>query len=184
VSEVPCVTSDILPTLIDIVGVDYPKPGRPLDGISLKPLIVEGVMEERSKPSGFWGYNHRPEKENEPWLEDVTLNEMITLTAAQKAVLARGLHRNRSWFFENRKHLEIVPENFKTNAAWVTDRYKLLMPRARGNKEQIPELYDLEKDRGETNNIASEHPEIVRAMQAELLEWQESVERSLTGADY
>lgn len=58
------------------------------------------------------------------------------------------------------------------------------MPRARGNKAQVPELYDLEKDRQEKDNIASQHPKIVKAMRAELLEWQESVERSLTGADY
>ncbi len=58
------------------------------------------------------------------------------------------------------------------------------MPRARGNKAQAPELYDLEKDRQEKDNIASQHPEIVKAMRAELLEWQESVQRSLTGADY
>ena len=77
-----------------------------------------------------------------------------------------------------------MPENFQTNAAWVTDRYKLLLPRAKRNKKQAPELYDLEKDPKETNNIASQHPEIVKAMQAELLDWQKSVERSLTGADY
>jgi hypothetical protein len=38
------------------------------------------------------------------------------------------------------------------------------MPRARGNKAQVPELYDLEKDRQEKDNIASQHPEIIKAM--------------------
>ena len=52
---------------------------------------------------------------------------MITLTASQQEILAR--HSDRTWFFENRKHPEIVSENFKTNAAWLTDRYKLYMPR-------------------------------------------------------
>ena len=47
VSDVPCVTSDILPTLIDIVGVKHPKPDRPLDGIALKPLFVDGTMTKR-----------------------------------------------------------------------------------------------------------------------------------------
>ncbi len=58
------------------------------------------------------------------------------------------------------------------------------MPRARGNKAQVPELYDLEKDRQEKDNIASQHPEIVKTMLAELRAWQQSVENSLTGADY
>jgi len=183
VSKVPCVTSDILPTLIDIVGVDHPKPDRPLDGISLKRLIVDAAMDKRPKPIGFWGYNHKAERKNEPWLEDGTLSEMVTLTSRLKARRAKS----KNWktpSFSNHKHPEIIPENFKTYAAWVTDRYKLLMPRTRGNKEQAPELYDLENDPGEETNIASKHPEMAGRMQAELLEWQKSVERSVTGADY
>lgn len=183
VSQVPCVTSDILPTLIDILGVDHPEPGRPLDGVSLKRLIVEGSMDERPRPIGFWGYNHRPERENEPWLDDVTLNEMITLTARQKARLLNG-DNSRPLAFVNHRHPEVLTENFLSNAAWVTDRYKLLMPRARRGQERLPELYDLEEDPEEQNNIAPGHPEIVNAMRTELLQWQESVERSLTGADY
>jgi hypothetical protein len=163
--------------------VAHPRSGRPLDGISLKRLIVAGTMGKRPKPLGFWGYNNRPERNNEPWLEDVSLNEMITLTTRQKA--RRPNSKNaRKPAFANHKHPRILPENFRTASAWVTDRYKLLMPRARGNKAQVPELYDIEKDRLEKDNIASQHPEIVKAMRAELLEWQESVERSLTGADY
>ena len=183
VSSVPCVTSDILPTLIDIVGAPHPKPDRPLDGVSLKRLIVDGTMNERPKPIGFWGYNHRPERENEPWLADETLNEMITLTARHK-IKRRD---SKNWTipaFANHKHPEVVPENFKTNAAWTTDRYKLYMPRPKKSGEQIPELYDLVNDSQETTNIASNHPEIVKTMRAQLLEWQESVEQSLTGADY
>ncbi|MHC4312512.1 MAG: sulfatase-like hydrolase/transferase [Planctomycetota bacterium] len=183
VSKVPCVTSDILPTLIDIVGVAHPRSGRPLDGISLKRLIVAGTMDKRPKPIGFWGYNNRPERNNEPWLEDVSLNEMITLTARQKARPQKSRNARKP-AFANHKHPEMLSDNFRSASAWVTDRYKLLMPRARGNKTQVPELYDLEKDRQEKDNIASQHPEIVKAMRAELLEWQESVERSLTGADY
>ena len=183
VSKVPCVTSDILPTLIDIVGVDYPRQGRPLDGISLKRLIVEGVMDKRPRPIGFWGYNHKAERTNEPWLEDQTLNEMITLTARQKARPRNSRHA-RTPAFANHKHPEIIPGNFKTNAAWVTDRYKLYMPRPKKGGKQIPELYDLVNDRQETTNIASKHPEMVETMRAQLLEWQKSVERSLTGADY
>lgn len=86
--------------------------------------------------------------------------------------------------FVNREHPQVVPEDFKTNASWIDNRYKLYMPKPKRNQDQQPELYDLEKDREEQNNIASQHPEIVKTMRAELLNWQESVERSLTGADY
>ncbi len=49
-TEIPCVTSDYLPTILDVLNVPAPK--RPLDGISLKRLI-EGTMENRNKPIGF-----------------------------------------------------------------------------------------------------------------------------------
>ncbi len=54
----------------------------------------------------------------------------------------------------------------------------------KGNKKQVPELYDLEKDREETTDIASQHPEMVQRMMKELDAWRASVEKSLTGADY
>ena len=54
VSDVNAVTSDILPTLCEIIG--RPSPKRPLDGISLVPLI-EGKMTERATPIGFWSFN-------------------------------------------------------------------------------------------------------------------------------
>ncbi len=108
---------------------------------------------------------------------------MITLTTRRKAQ-AQNSKSAKAPGFTNNKHPEAVPENFKTNAAWIDNRYKLYMPKPKKNQDQQPELYDLEKDREENNNIASRHPKIVKAMQAELLEWQKSVEHSLTGADY
>lgn len=49
--EVPCVTSDYFPTVLDALGLPVPN-DRPYDGISLMPLI-EGKMAQRPKPIGF-----------------------------------------------------------------------------------------------------------------------------------
>jgi hypothetical protein len=68
------------------------------------------------------------------------------------------------------------------SAAWIDGRYKLVM--GRGNKANNFELYDLSADRGESNNIASRHPDKVSTMTTQLRAWQQSVENSLTGADY
>ena len=51
VTDVPAVTSDYLPTILDILGAK-PADKRPLDGISLLPLFA-GKMKERDKPIGF-----------------------------------------------------------------------------------------------------------------------------------
>jgi uncharacterized sulfatase len=39
----------------------------------------------------------------------------------------------------------------------------------------LPQLYDLDADRGETNNLASAHPEIVQQMTEMLLAWHKSM---------
>lgn len=47
----PMVTSDYLPTIVDLLGLELP-PGRPLDGISLLPAL-NGQQELRAAPIGF-----------------------------------------------------------------------------------------------------------------------------------
>lgn len=51
VTDVPACTSDYLPTVLDVLGIDMPDQ-RPLDGVSLKPLI-EGNMKARPEPIAF-----------------------------------------------------------------------------------------------------------------------------------
>lgn len=53
ITDVPAVTSDIYPTVLDLVGVTVPGQIQPLDGISLVPLI-DGQMTARPKPICFW----------------------------------------------------------------------------------------------------------------------------------
>ncbi|MBK1790800.1 sulfatase-like hydrolase/transferase [Persicirhabdus sediminis] len=45
-------TSDYYPTIIDMLGLDYPADQKPIDGNSLRPLI-EGELAARTKPIGF-----------------------------------------------------------------------------------------------------------------------------------
>jgi arylsulfatase A-like enzyme len=57
-TEIPCVTSDYFPTIMDILGIDSLKNQNPMDGISLLPLI-EGKMKRRDKPIGFQSQNSK-----------------------------------------------------------------------------------------------------------------------------
>jgi len=52
-TAVPAVTSDIYPTILDILQHKVHNQVEPLDGISLLPLI-DGQVQQRSKPIGFW----------------------------------------------------------------------------------------------------------------------------------
>jgi arylsulfatase A-like enzyme len=46
-------TSDIYPTIVDLLKLDVPNQVKPLDGISLVPLL-DGQMQQRPTPIGFW----------------------------------------------------------------------------------------------------------------------------------
>jgi arylsulfatase A-like enzyme len=56
VTDVPVCTSDIYPTVVDLLKITIPDQVKPLDGISLMPLL-DGQMKERPSPIGFWQCN-------------------------------------------------------------------------------------------------------------------------------
>ncbi len=76
--------------------------------------------------------------------------------------------------------------------ALIDNRYKLLSIRTGVRGEEVrPEgtgdelmLFDLIDDPGESNNIAGEHPEIVRRMAADLDRRRNSWQQSFAGVDY
>lgn len=172
-SSVMAVTSDLMPTVLDLLELEHPDPKRPLDGISLKNLLVSGTMKERPSPIGFWTYPAAGERGNERWLD---------------ADLARGTTpttRNPAIDFLNYKHPVAKTADFGGDAAWTGNRYKLVTGTSRrAGGAPRTELFDLLADPKETTDIAAQHPGIVQRMTTELHAWQRSVERSLSGADY
>lgn len=160
------VTSDMLPTICDVLGL--PLPGRPLDGISLRPLLG-GAMPERPSPICFWQYDRQADAKADagPYLPDEQQLGTTPTTRVDRVV------------FRNYRHPRPRTENFGGTAAILGNRYKLMSPR------QGPlELYDVSSDPGEKNDIAASHPGMVRDMERQLREWQRSVENSLAGRDY
>jgi arylsulfatase A-like enzyme len=125
---IPAVTSDYLPTILDIIGAK-PADKRPMDGVSLLPLF-QGKMKERGKPIGF--------------------------QSAEQVAL-------------------------------IGDRYKIY---GKGSKKNQPgkvpsiKLFDLVNDPAEKNDLSKEHPEVLKAMTAQLEKWRASCRQSDSGADY
>jgi arylsulfatase A-like enzyme len=58
VTDVPVCTSDIYPTIVDLLQITIPDQTQPLDGISILPLL-DGTMKERPKPIGFWHWGEK-----------------------------------------------------------------------------------------------------------------------------
>ena len=183
VTDVNTVTSDMFPTICDLIGV--PLPERPLDGISLKPLL-DGGMAERPEPICFWSYDTTLEAENHP--EPYIDSELQQGTTPLVKLMAGSATRS----FTNFHHPRITEQDFAGPKAILANRYKLVVdgePVAAGNgSEPVRELFDLRNDQAEGDNLLDSKPEIAKKiaqdMQRQLREWQQWVLTSLTGADY
>jgi arylsulfatase A-like enzyme len=172
VTKVPCNTSDIYPTLLDIAGVHMEKQP-PLDGISLTSLIV-GAVKSRPKPMGFWDYPAGGKSvPSHKW--------MTELLEAQKAGQTGDPARMRLDAGEITK--QYPEDTFPGHAAWLDWPWKL--HRIQDKKAKVRwELYNLADDAGEKNNLLAQQSDRVESMKARLEAWLKSVARSLNGKDY
>lgn len=170
VTDVNAVTSDMLPTICDLLVL--PMPDRPLDGISLKPLI-EGKMTKRPTPICFWSYKGK--SDTKPYI-DAELQEGTTPLVKQM----RGLYTRN---FRNLHHPKITPEDFAGARAILDNRYKLVIHDKRGG-ETGRQLFDVREDPAEKVDLAQTKSDIAEQLEKQLRDWQQSVLESLTGADY
>jgi arylsulfatase A-like enzyme len=171
-SDVNAVTSDMLPTICDLVGLLLPE--RPLDGVSLKPLI-DGEMTERPRPICFWQYNMDLEREGEPYIDPRLQEGTTPLVKVMDGQFTRS--------FENFHQRSFSEQDFSGSRAILDNRYKLVVG-GRPGHETASELFDLRGDRAEKVDLTATQPEIAKRLEGQLREWQESVLNSLTEADY
>ena len=173
VSDVNTVTSDILPTLCELAGQPLPK--RPLDGISLQPLIA-GRMAERPSPIGFWSARARPETAGarKPYINP-------ELQKGTTPLVKLGPDGTATRNFQNFHHPDIREEDFAGPRSIVDNRYKLVVD---GERNSGKELFDLRRDPAEKNNLFKSEPAVAAKLEQQLRAWQQSVLESLTGADY
>ena len=174
VSKVNSVTSDMLPTLCELAG--QPLPNRPLDGISLTPLI-DGEMRERPSPIFFWSFTtgRAFTSDSKPYI-DLELQEGTT-------PLVKMMDGKYTRSFRNFHYPEISQRDFGGARTVLDNRYKLVVDAQSGKRSTI-ELFDLMNDPAEKHNLIESHKEIAKKMERQLRDWQQSVLESLTGADY
>ncbi len=174
-TNAPCNTSDIYPTLLQIADVqlDYQPP---LDGIGLLPLL-DGTVDSRSTPMGFWDYpisgigvpSHK-------W--------MTELLEAQKA----GNEPDEPSLLRldaGKLDKEYPEDTFPGHAAWLDWPWKLHRKENKNDEGDVSfELYNLAEDPDEEKDLASQYSDLVESMKLAFEDWQASVVRSLNGRDY
>ncbi len=167
-------TSDLVPTLCAIAG--QPLPARPVDGIDLLPLI-DGQMTQRSNPLCFWNFNTRAlvKRNSQPWIDPDLQSGTTPLVKLQGNKATRD--------FNNYHHGEISDADHLGARAIIDGDFKLVIhDQNNGNMKQ--ELFDLSADPAEKTNLIKQQPAVAERLHLELRQWQASVLRSLTGADY
>jgi arylsulfatase A-like enzyme len=177
-TDTNAVTSDMLPTICELVGQF--KPARPLDGISLKPLI-DNKMASRAQPICFWSYNAGRDVNGglQPYIAPELQEGTTELVKRMNGRLTRN--------FRNFHHPAIREEDFAGPRAILDNRYKLVIdgqPGAKPGSESVVELFDLRADLAEEDNLIEAKPQIAKKLERQLRDWQQSVLKSLTGADY
>ncbi len=171
-TAVPVTTCDMYPTLLAMAGVTASNP-HPLDGIDVTDIMA-GTVEKRSKPMGFW---HQFQGGQATW-SDRLLKDIMEKQQAGKPTPHNPARM--------RKDIDEFPQfaedTVKGHAAWNDWPWKL----HRFNEGKTYELYNLEDDPMETNNLV-EKPELqarLKTMQQSLDTWMRSVVRSINGRDY
>ncbi|WP_422351097.1 sulfatase [Flagellimonas sp.] len=171
VSNVNAVTSDMLPTLCELVGV--PLPNRPIDGVSLVPLL-KGKMDRRNEPVCFWIFDRNHMDKSNPYIE-----EHLQMGNTPLVKLMGG-----SYFrsFENYRLNEVLDQDYSGDRSIIDGDNKLIIKDSdEGTKK---ELFNISSDPGERMNIISSHPEIAKKLEQQLVDWQQSVLQSLSEKDY
>ena len=176
VTKFPAFTSDIFPTVLDIVGVK-PADSKVLDGISLKGAI-DGTISKRPKGMGFWfGFT----KGQATYSDAIVKQIMIAQKAGKKIAIPSRL----------KKDIDEFPQysntSFPGHSAWIDWPWKLHRIEKCNKKSSAISafaLYNLETDPMETHNVAKMNPERVIIMKKKMFDWNSSVINSLNGKDY
>lgn len=170
----PCVTSDILPTLIAMCKVE-PTKLLPLDGTNLLPLL-EGEVKERERPIGFWDRSVKgkrtPSKE---WMQEL----LEAQAKGDEPNDPEKLAKDAGQITET-----MSLSKFPGHAAWLEGNWKLHRIEDPKTDTVDWELYDLSADPDESRVLFAEQPERVPQMQSALEDWLKSVAKSYNGEDY
>ncbi len=173
-STMTVTTSDILPTLAAVAGIDIalsPAADRPMDGINIIPLLT-GNATHRNAPVYFWSFPTAL-ADAAPYIAPEHQIGTTPLVKLMDGIATRN--------FTNAIYPRIRQQDYAGERVAIDGDFKLVLE---GSSPNSVELFNLHDDRAETTNLSDKFPQRVSAMKDSLTAWQTSVLNSLTGADY
>jgi arylsulfatase A-like enzyme len=172
INSVNGVSTDVLPTLCEIVG--QPLPDRPMDGVSLVGML-DNIMMDRPEPIPFWNGRPRQGGEQEPYIDPELQKGTTPLVKLMDGIATRN--------FRNFHHPDIEEQDFEGARALLGNQYKLVIHGDTGPTAKR-ELFDVRADPAEKNDLSADLPGVAKEMESQLRDWQQSVLESLIGDDY
>jgi hypothetical protein len=145
-----------------MAGIEY-SGGLPLDGVNVLP-VLQGES-RLVNPKRFWQWNR--------YAPEVTCNAAMR-DGHWKLVRPKIPEAMKTVQEEMTIDIQLGndPESF--DRSWLTAP----MPDRELPEPELPELYNLEEDPGETNNLAADESGRLHRMMVELENWFESVEKA------
>ena len=169
--DTPCVSSDLYPTLLGIAGLKRGKGHPPLDGTDIMP-IISGKKNKRAA-IGFW---HGFRNGQSTWNDRIIKALLDAKTAGKPNPHPERILKNVNEFES------FDQKNLIGHAAWNAWPWKL--HRIQTPKETRFELYNLETDPMESDDLLKKQSKRVNIMTTALEKWQKSVLDSWSGRDY
>lgn len=167
----PCIASDLYPTILSILGINRKTTDPTLDGINLIP-VLEGKQDIRP-PMGFW---HGFRNGQSTWNDRIIKSLLDAKTAGKPNPHPERILKN-VYEFE-----KFDRQDLSGHAAWNAWPWKL--HRIQTPEEIRFELYNLETDPMESNDLVKKQKKRVDLMISSLEKWQNSVLDSFSGFDY
>jgi len=172
ITQAPGNTLDILPTVLDLIGVEAPH-DRPIDGVSLK-NVISGNDTPRTKPMPFWSFTKKGiSTPSALWMKELQDEQQGRSPVTKlRPLTATALLQKKYTEADITGHAALRDGDFKLH----------FVPGKNGSI--VTELYNLKDDPSEKTNLAEKDVERTRRMTKQLHDWQLSVIGSLNGDDY
>ena len=113
-----------------------------------------------------------------------TIAEIVGLPESAMLQPVDGVSLRTVFAGETGSRIRPIPFRYLGGAALVEDRYKLVSTLVAKGRFGAMELYDLQADPRESNNLAAALPDVLRRLSEHYEAWNASVEASVKGHDY